>query len=242
VSDYCYPLCPPYPVPFASSILIDKFHSSAGNFWYFTKLNRTCTHLLSLTCIENILQNMQLDQIFSELEQQLSALGADMSATESHGVLCARFCTETRPDPAAWVHEVIGDQDMNNLQVRSSQETLAHLYLQTEQVFQNAIERFEMMMPDEDVELSTRMQALVDWCSGFLSGLGLAGVEDNGSLDPDIKEIMQDFAEITRIDTHVEPAEENEAAFTEIEEYVRVGVMTVGLTLRPQVQDAPTIH
>jgi yecA family protein len=185
---------------------------------------------------------MQLDQIFSELEQQLSSLGADMSATESHGVLCARFCTEIRPDPAAWVHEVIGDQDMNNLQVQSSQEALAHLYLHTEQIFQNAMERFEMMLPNAEQELAVRMQGLVDWCSGFLSGLGLAGVEDNVALDPDVKEIVQDFVEITRIDTHLEPGEENEEAFTEIEEYVRVGVMTVGFTLRPQETEAPTMH
>lgn len=185
---------------------------------------------------------MQLEEIFPELERQLSALGADMAATESHGVLCARFCTETRPDPAAWVQEVIGQQDSNNLQVRNSQETLAHLYLQTEQLFQNALEQFDLLMPDDHEPLDVRMQALVDWCSGFLSGLGLAGLEDNESLDLEIREIMQDFIEITRMDVAVDDVEENEAAFTEIEEYVRIGVMTIGLSLRPQAEDSPSVH
>jgi uncharacterized protein YgfB (UPF0149 family) len=184
---------------------------------------------------------MQLEEIFPELERQLSALEADMVATESHGVLCARFCTETRPDPAAWVQEVLGQQDMNNLQVRRSQEILAHLYLQTEQLFQNTLEQFDLLMPDDQEALNIRMQALVDWCGGFLGGLGLAGLEDDESLDPEIREIMQDFVEITRMDVAIDDVEENEAAFTEIEEYVRIGVMTVGLTLRPKAE-SPTMH
>jgi yecA family protein len=221
--------------------LINNFHSSAGDFWYFTKLNKTCTHLLSSTCAENIPQNMQLNEIYLQLQRELTALQAEMAATESHGVLCARFCTQVRPDPAAWVHEVIGEQDPNNLQVRSSQETLAHLYLQTEQLFQDALEQFDLLLPDEAEALSVRMQALVDWCSGFLAGLALGGLQDTDSLDTELKEIMQDFIEITRMEVDVDSDEENEKAFTEIEEYVRVGVMTIGLALRPR-QDAPTLH
>jgi uncharacterized protein YgfB (UPF0149 family) len=136
---------------------------------------------------------------------------------------------------------VIGEQDPNNLQVRSSQETLAHLYLQTEQLFQDALEQFDLLLPDEAEALSVRMQALVDWCSGFLAGLALGGLQDTDSLDTELKEIMQDFIEITRMEVDVDSDEENEKAFTEIEEYVRVGVMTIGLALRPR-QDAPTLH
>lgn len=185
---------------------------------------------------------MQLEEIFPELERQLSELEAEMAATESHGVLCGRFCMEDRPDPAAWVKEVIGEQDANNLQVRNVQETLAHLYLHTEQVFQDALEQFDMLLPGDEQELNVRLQALIDWCSGFLSGLGLGGIEDNGSLDNDVKEIMQDFVEITCMEVSVDSAEENEKAFYEIEEYVRVGVMTIGLTLRPSLAEQPTMH
>lgn len=186
---------------------------------------------------------MQLAEIYQELESRLTGLDADMRATESHGVLCARFCMETRPDPAAWVQEVIGQQDMNNLQVQESQESLARLYLQTEQSFHNALENFDLLLPADDAALPVRLQALVDWCSGFLSGLGLGGLDADASLSPEVTEIMQDFAEITRMDVEVgkDDDETNESALTEIEEYVRVGVMTIGLTLRPR-SPSPTIH
>ena len=84
------------------------------------------------------------------------------------------------------------------------------------------------------------MQALVDWCSGFISGLGLSGQLTDDSMDTTVKEILEDFMEMTRMDIDVTAGEEHEMAFTEIEEYVRAGVMTIGLTLRRK-QD-PTLH
>jgi len=184
---------------------------------------------------------MQLTELYPELERQLNHLNAQMQATESHGVLCARFCLEQRPNPAAWVQEVIGPQDMNNLQVQATQVSLAHLYQQTEQVFHAELENFVLLMPDEYEDLSVRLQALVDWCSGFVSGLGLSGVQIDESLDSAVKEILEDFMDLTRMEVDVDEGEENEISFTEIEEYVRIGVMTVGLTLRP-AEAEPTLH
>ena len=138
---------------------------------------------------------MQLAEIYQELESRLTGLDADMSATESHGVLCGRFCIESRPDPAAWVHEVIGPQDTGNLQVQESQESLARLYLQTEESFHNTLDDFRLLLPADDESLSVRLQALVDWCSGFLSGLALAGLGADQQLSAEINEIMQDFTE-----------------------------------------------
>lgn len=186
-------------------------------------------------------ENMELSELYPELERQLTTLNAEMAATECHGVLCARFCVELRPDPADWVHEVIGKQDSNNLQVAACQESLAYLYHHTELAFHAALEGFVLLLPDENKELSVRLQALVDWCSGFVSGLGLIGLQIDDDLDPTVKELVQDFMEMTRMEVDVDDIDENEAAFTEIEEYIRVGVMTIGLTLRPQ-KDSLTLH
>jgi len=183
---------------------------------------------------------MELSELYPELERQLAQLNAEMEATECHGVLCARYCTEPRPDPAAWVYEVIGQQDGNDLQVQAAQVSLAHLYQNTEQAFHESLEDFILLMPDDGEELPVRMQALVDWCSGFVSGLGLSGIKIDDSLDASVKEILDDFIELTHMEIDVDSSEENEAAFTEIEEYIRVGIMTIGLTLRPK--ESATLH
>jgi len=52
---------------------------------------------------------------------------------------------------------------------------------------------------------------------------------------------LQDLIEVTRMDAGVEDTDDNEAAYTEILEYVRVGVMIIGLTLRPDKQPS-TLH
>lgn len=184
---------------------------------------------------------MQLDELYPELDRQLASLGAEMQATESHGMLCARFCLEQRPDPALWVQEVIGQHDVNNLQVQAAQVSLAHLYQQTELSFERALEQFTLFMPDDNEGLSVRLQALVDWCSGFVGGIGLGGMQMDDDLDPTVKEILVDMMEMTHMDVDVDEDDENETAFTEIEEYIRVAVMTIGLTLRKDLE-RPTLH
>ncbi|MBV8975363.1 MAG: UPF0149 family protein, partial [Sinobacteraceae bacterium] len=63
------------------------------------------------------------------------------------------------------------------------------------------------------------------WCQGFLYGLGAGAITDATVLPGDVGEIVRDLTEISRagVDASQE-AESNEAAYTELVEFVRVGV------------------
>ena len=174
----------------------------------------------------------QLSRLYSDLEHRLVDLNADMMAAESHGVLCARFCLEDTPDAGSWVREVLGQQEPGNLQAGESEQFLAQVYAQTSASFLEAMDEFEMLLPDDYEALTERTRALADWCSGFVAGLGLGGLQADNLLEGEVGEATQDLIEITRMDDDVEENESNEMAYTEIMEYVRVAVMTIGLSLR----------
>jgi len=90
---------------------------------------------------------------------------------------------------------------------------------------------FALWLPDDDEPLEERTAALARWCSGFLAGLGSAGQLD--ALSSEAREAIGDLQEIARAELATPDEEgpannEDESAYAEIVEYVRV----VALVLR----------
>ena len=82
-------------------------------------------------------------------------------------------------------------------------------------------------MPDDNSSLPERSAALIEWCEGFLSGLGIAGVTDFERLSFECRELIHDLYKICRLDVGdmEDTGEDEEAAFVELIEYVRMGTM-----------------
>ena len=83
---------------------------------------------------------------------------------------------------------------------------------------------------------SLREQAntLVDWCQGFLVGLGLTSVQTS---DEQVLEMIRDISEISQLEVDLLDNEENAQDFYEIVEFVRMGVLFIQETLQPSKQD-----
>lgn len=78
-------------------------------------------------------------------------------------------------------------------------------------------------------------------------GLGLAEVESFDRLPPDVAEVLRDFADIGRGGLGLgDNAEEDEQAFMELSEYLRVGTQLVHDELNPpraaQFSAPPGVH
>ena len=89
------------------------------------------------------------------------------------------------------------------------------------------------------------MHALGEWCQGFLSGLTLGGISDFDKLGTDAREVVEDLVEIARAGTsyHLEGSEEDEQAYAELMEYLRVGVLLINEELQPlKSAPEPTHH
>lgn len=91
---------------------------------------------------------------------------------------------------------------------------------------------FGPLLPDDEA-IEAQAQALSEWVDGFIAGLGLT--PRLGQLKPsaEASEILRDFSEIARIELEPDDDEENLAAFEELNEYVRVGVLLIADELAP---------
>ena len=89
-------------------------------------------------------------------------------------------------------------------------------------------------MPGDDVALARRAEALVEWCRGFLGGVGLAGIgSKREALSAEAREIVEDFGTIAASNFDYADEDEDETALSEVLEFVRVGVLLLYSELDP---------
>lgn len=167
------------------------------------------------------------------LEAVLRAAGLNCGASVAHGVLAG--CLVADPTlSAARLVEALGERHPEGRHDENEfRATVESLRLQVLRALNDADLGFEPLLPDETEDLGLRARALGLWVDGFLGGLGQTPRLGARKPSPEAAEILRDFAEIARIDPEPETSEENEQAFAELSEYVRVGVILLADELAP---------
>lgn len=172
---------------------------------------------------------MQTDVTFDELNSALQEAQAPIAAAEAHGIICGTLCA---PNGAVdrWQPLIFGGTPDS----LAASEMLNSLYERTRTGLDDEDFGFTLMTPDERYDLPARVDALADWCRGFVFGLVAGGVKDIQQLPGDTPEIVNDFVAISEMSADAETeGEQQEQALAEIEEYVRVGVQLIYEELHP---------
>jgi uncharacterized protein YgfB (UPF0149 family) len=167
----------------------------------------------------------------AELASALQTLRVGVGASDLHGSLTGYLCAggsagvddwpaalEIEPDPAVHLHD----------------ETLRQLYRDCRAQLDDPELGFAPLLPDADEAVERRAEALVEWCRGFLGGVGLSGSLMQ-SMSADANEVIADFGRIAQSRFDYDDAEEDETALSEVLEFVRVGVLLLHTELtRPR--------
>jgi len=98
------------------------------------------------------------------------------------------------------------------------------IYKQVVESFTDEEFQFDLFLPSDEETLIDQANGLVSWVAGFMLGFGLKQ-KDYAKLSADVKEVISDFSEITRLDTTFEETEEDSKALHEVVEYVRVSAL-----------------
>lgn len=83
---------------------------------------------------------------------------------------------------------------------------------------------FSPLLPEEEEPLTDRVEALSLWTQSFLTGLAIIQPELNKA-SADVREVINDLAEIARVEFDVADDEESETAYMEIMEFVRIAAI-----------------
>lgn len=146
---------------------------------------------------------------------------------EAHGTLCGLLCTAAQDLPDAWIRNTLADtmQDPAAAAVDTFR-TLEKVYRASLDALNGTDMDFRPLLPADDRDLAVRTLGLASWCQGFLYGLATRGLRDFKDLDGEIREFLEDLAQISRaeLEEATETSEQNEVAYAELVEYIRVGV------------------
>jgi len=137
------------------------------------------------------------------------------SAAQVHGILTGLLCVQGAVSLTQWLDLLLED-----VTDEVTGQTLAPLHVLHRITCQQINEpdfSFRLFLPEEDT-LQVQAQALGDWCSGFLYGVGYRSRQDT-AWPGDTEEILNDFLQICRI-TCTPLDDEND--LVELTEYVRI--------------------
>ena len=164
----------------------------------------------------------------------LQKLNTDDTISSAHGLLCGFYCVKQDIQLDDWLNEVLVSIDLNDLIAKESHQVLAEIFNNTSDQLADPTLNFWPVIADDMCPLREQANTLVEWCQGFLVGLGLSSVETS---DEEVLEMIKDISEISQLDDELLDSEENTQDFYEIVEFVRMGVLFIQETLQPSKQD-----
>lgn len=149
-----------------------------------------------------------------QLEALLLKLRAGVNAAEVHGALSGFLCAGGRTSADRWgealaldaLSEAQADRGEAADALRLLHETLVADLADPE-------DRFAPSLPDDDIGLLDRANALVAWCRGFLGGVGLANPRARGELSEEAEEAISDLGKIAASALTVDGDEADEDAY-----------------------------
>lgn len=172
----------------------------------------------------------EIDIQYDEITDALKRISVEQDAAEVHGALCGLFCTVNGLNAPYWLDNSLTnapEEDAMTIDALNSESRslLTQLFNATEKQLSSHDFDFQLFLPDDHSGLYSRVEALSNWCQGFLFGLSQGGLTDPDGLPGDLPEIIKDLVEISRAESYeLDDDTQDEKDFMELIEFVRVAV------------------
>jgi uncharacterized protein len=164
---------------------------------------------------------------YTELNNVLSHTTLKLHPSQVHGLICGILCGNPKRS-TAWEALIAG-----NKETAKTHEVLQALYERSAQQLGDFLFEFQLLMPDDQESLPVRAEALTLWCQGFLTGLKLAQIQIVDREPSEMTEAINDIIEIAKMNyEEVVASDEDEAAYVELIEYVRMAIILIYQDLR----------
>lgn len=165
---------------------------------------------------------------YCEVFDAVKNLGVSVSVSEAHGKLCAFICAGRKADGMAWMESILGTSNKKPTNWSDVKRLIIRLYSASFQKITTMDFSFSLLLPSDDEILPMRAQALSEWCTGFISGLNLVGIQAEHALTDELADAMFHIEEIGRLDYgSLDVSEEDELSYVEVSEYVRMAILSI---------------
>ncbi|MGJ8679840.1 UPF0149 family protein [Paraglaciecola sp.] len=167
------------------------------------------------------------------------------SAAEIQGMFCGMLGGGMPLECRDWLEPLSDFINQGEVFNQEVQKAFNDLYDNTCQQLVESDFSLILCMPEDSAPINERGQALLNWVQGFLLGFGLHQADLTGC-SADVKEALEDFSEIARMDDEMSEDEESEQALFEVMEYVRMTAMLcfneLGKSPEQEQSEPKTVH
>ncbi|MGF1715061.1 UPF0149 family protein [Photobacterium chitinilyticum] len=195
---------------------------------------------------------------YDVVEAALKDHGLAVTPSELHGLLSGMICGGMAVDDESWVGPVSDYANEGALLTDGAKaavrmvfdaasfelgELAKTLFSSTAAELADYEFTVSMLLPADEAELMLRAEALSEWTTNFISGLGLMGLEKS-KLSPEVTEAVSVLEEISQLGVDEdEDMSEQAQLFDNVAAYVPECVLTclVELSQRPGAVEEPTI-
>lgn len=185
---------------------------------------------------------------FDTVADAFITMGALGSPAELHGMVCGSLCGGGRYSDREWLSAVLEFLDVSGEPANGVSDTIIQLYHTTLEQLKDEQMGIQLLLPDDDADISERVTALGQWCQGFLVGFGTSGINVETDLSDDTADALRDFASFVHISPDIEDGdvEGSEGDYMELVEYVRLATLSIfldtGAKADEDAGDSPTLH
>ncbi|MGI2169519.1 UPF0149 family protein [Shewanella sp. MF05960] len=158
------------------------------------------------------------------LKKALDAAEVGQHPVEVHGALVGLICGGVQQDNYAWLKPLADLMNDGQPLESNLQQLIAELYQDTVARLADFEFGFTLLLPEEEVSLSHRVEALALWTQSFLTGIAIIQPE-LAKASPDVREVIKDLAEIAQVEFDVGDDDESETAYVELQEFVRMSAI-----------------
>lgn len=161
-----------------------------------------------------------------------------LSPAELHGLMAGQLSAGARFDTDKLLRVLCELMNISYLADEKARLVFISLYQITLVQLLDEDLGFRLLLPDDDQEISQRVDALSSWCSGFLAGFGMYLGEQ--PMSDALREGLQDFSEIAQVSTDPDELDdEDESGLLELQEYVRMAALYIFAECNPDVDPEP---
>ncbi len=164
--------------------------------------------------------------LYAALDGKLRNSSFDGSAAQAHGIACGLVCRNIK---SAELDASIAHLNFSDEVSVSALESLIEMSTRD---LNQAEFGFDLWLPDVD-SLDIQLDALADWSQGYIVGLMYDGKDILRQLNHELQSSVQDIIAIAGLEPTPSESNEDEVAFIELREYLRMATQLIYEELNP---------
>lgn len=167
-----------------------------------------------------------MSALYIKLQASLKHTTSLIDVSELHGFFTGLLCFKKEVLISDWRFQ-LGEESEPSEESRQAVDIFQKLLDGMEKQLKSTEFEFSLLLPSDEVALKQRLQALQDWCQGFLYGVGISKARHQ-EFNTIEQEFINDVMTFSRgLLNDCSETEENENAYNEVVEYLRAGVFNL---------------